>query len=136
MNKLLLFIGMTLIFSGAFAQNETAVFDEIALIIKAQNQQELQKYLAPRVEITIDKEQQECAKLKALDILSKFLKQFEVNSYDIKHVSEVGKDGLYAISHLDTKTESYKSNIFLTKIGEQFYIREINFEHEVSSSNK
>ena len=87
------------------------------------------------VEITLNDVPKEHTKVQALDVLVKFLKDLDITSYDIVHISEVDKESQYVITKLVTKNKTYSSSFFITKIKGKHLIREINFKYEVPTSH-
>ena len=69
MKNILLIIAAIFTFNTVLAQDINQVMDEITIIIKAKNEQELSRYLAPRVEITMNDIPKEYTKVQALNTL-------------------------------------------------------------------
>ena len=135
MKNILLIIAAIFTFNTVLAQDINQVMDEITIIIKAKNEQELSRYLAPRVEITINDIPKEYTKVQALNTLIKFLNPLQINSYDIVHLSSVDENSKYAITKLVTQNKTYSSSVFIDKIKDKYLIREIHFKDEVSKRN-
>lgn len=135
MRKIIILIVTIFCLNMSYAQNSQAVLDEVALIIKAKNEAELNNYLAHDVELSIQDDQYELNKIQALDKIIKFLNQVEINSYDILHISTMEDGELFVIAKLITKEGTYSSSIYLAKIKEKYLIREISFKDEVSTTN-
>lgn len=135
MRKIIISIYFLFAINIVVGQEAVQIIDEIAIIIKAKNEEELSRYLAPHVEITLNDVPKERTKVQALDVLVKFLKDLDIISYDIVHVSEVDKESQYVITKLVTKYKTYSSSFFITKIKGKHLIREINFKDEVSTSH-
>ena len=135
MKNILLIIAAIFTFNTLLAQDINQVMDEITIIIKAKNEQELSRYLAPRVEITMNDIPKEYTKVQALNTLIKFLNPLQINSYDIVHLSSVDENSKYAITKLVTQNKTYSSSVFIDKIKDKYLIREIHFKDEVSKRN-
>jgi len=135
MKNILLIIAAIFTFNTVLAQDINQVMDEITIIIKAKNEQELSRYLAPRVEITMNDIPKEYTKVQALNTLIKFLNPLQINSYDIVHLSSVDENSKYAITKLVTQNKTYSSSVFIDKIKDKYLIREIHFKDEVSKRN-
>jgi len=135
MKNILLIIAAIFTFNTVLAQDINQVMDEITIIIKAKNEQELSRYLAPRVEITMNDIPKEYTKVQALNTLIKFLNPLQIISYDIVHLSSVDENSKYAITKLVTQNKTYSSSVFIDKIKDKYLIREIHFKDEVSKRN-
>ena len=135
MKNILLIIAAIFTFNTVLAQDINQVMDEITIIIKAKNEQELSRYLAPRVEITMNDIPKEYTKVQALNTLIKFLNPLQINSYDIVQLSSVDENSKYAITKLVTQNKTYSSSVFIDKIKDKYLIREIHFKDEVSKRN-
>jgi uncharacterized protein YpuA (DUF1002 family) len=135
MRKIIISICFLFAINIVVGQEAVQIIDEIAIIIKAKNEQELSRHLAPHVEITLNDVPKEHTKVQALDVLVKFLKDLDITSYDIVHISEVDKESQYVITKLVTKNKTYSSSFFITKIKGKHLIREINFKDEVPTSH-
>ena len=135
MRKIIISICFLFAINILVGQEAVQIIDEIAIIIKAKNEQELSRHLATHVEITLNDVPKEHTKVQALDVLVKFLKDLDITSYDIVHISEVDKESQYVITKLVTKNKTYSSSFFITKIKGKHLIREINFKYEVPTSH-
>ena len=113
MRKIIISICFLFAINIVVGQEAVQIIDEIAIIIKAKNEQELSRHLAPHVEITLNDVPKEHSKVQALDVLVKFLKDLDITSYDIVHISEVDKESQYVITKLVTKDKTYSSSFFI-----------------------
>lgn len=105
------------------------IFDDISSAFKTGNAREIAKFFNSSVELTIDNKENVYSKTQAELVLKEFFANNPVNSFTVMHRGS-SKGPLYAIGTLETSNGSYRTYIFVAKMGDKYVIQEIRLEKE------
>ncbi|MBC7866329.1 MAG: DUF4783 domain-containing protein [Gloeobacteraceae cyanobacterium ES-bin-316] len=97
--------------------------------LQANNAAQIARYFDVTVDITLPQKSNSYSKSQAEVILRDFLATNPVKSFQVLHKGD-NAGSQYCIGKLVTKTNSYRTTVFMKQRGDKQFLQEIRFENE------
>ena len=102
--------------------------EEVVASLKSGNAGQMARYFDNTVEITLPEKSNSYSKSQAEVILRDFFNNNAIKNFQILHKGDTG-GAQYCIGKLITRTQEYRTTIFMKQKGDKQVLQEIRFEH-------